>query len=253
MVTLLSCLTLIPVIALSDLIKPPSTIITDAGSIAVTDSNGKARWTAEWTMEPQIEGGRSAVRFTEQGHGRYSKFQNEVRWSLEAVWRADRAFKPLKFQKTFTDSKGKTLSTETKIFDEAKGTMRFERRLIGEKTETKTLKIPPDTITVEGIAGVLQSLPFEGGESVSLHMLSNEPKVYKINIEFRGKERVRTSAGVFECYKVELVPRLGLMSFAKIFLGKTYFWFTVAPPHSFVRYEGYENGPGTPQIRMDRR
>ena len=85
-----------------------------------------------------------------------------------------------------------------------------------------------------------------------MHLLSNEPKLYEVTFEARGRETVRTPAGEFECYKIEVVPHLGVLSnLAKLFAAKSYFWFTVSTPHVWVRYEGYENGPGTPRIRME--
>ena len=84
-----------------------------------------------------------------------------------------------------------------------------------------------------------------------MHFLSNEPKLYEVTFESRGRETVRTPAGSFECYKIEVVPHLGALNFAKMFVAKSYFWFTVAAPHKWVRYDGYENGPGTPRIRME--
>jgi hypothetical protein len=131
------------------------------------------------------------------------------------------------------------------------GNLRFERRGSDGKNETKTFKASLDTLFVEGIAGVLRELPFERKAPFSMHLLSNEPKLYAVTFESRGLETVRTPAGEFECYKIEVVPHLGVLNFAKMFVAKSYFWFTVAAPHKWVRYDGYENGPGTPRIRME--
>src|SRR5258706_1315347 len=75
----LICLTLL---VSPEQFKSPPDIKPEKGSIVVTESDGKPRWTAEWTMEPVVENGRRAVRFTESGHGRHSAFANrEVQWS----------------------------------------------------------------------------------------------------------------------------------------------------------------------------
>jgi hypothetical protein len=50
--------------------------------------------------------------------------------------------------------------------------------------------------------------------------------------------------------ELEVVPHLGVLNLFRPFLPKTYFWFTVASPHNWVRYEGPENGPGTPEVVM---
>ena len=113
------------------------------------------------------------------------------------------------------------------------------------------LKVPPDALIVEGIAGILRYFPFEQTRPLSAHLLTNEPRLYSVGIEIRGKEHVKTPAGEFDCYKVEMIPHLGLLNIVRSFFPRTFFWFTVAPPHFWVRYEGLENGPGTPEIVME--
>jgi hypothetical protein len=237
-------------LATLSMLPAPSTIPRDGGSVIVSDKRGE-RWNAQWTMEPWRETGLPAVRFTEIGHGRYSPYVSPISWSLEAVWTADGSFRPLRFDKTITDAHGHTIARERKNFDVAKGTVHFERTRPGHPPETKQISIPSDTLTVEGIAGVLRFLPFEDRRPFKAHMLTNEPQLYEIKFEMRGKERIKTPAGEFDCYKIELVPQLGMLNALRPFLPKAYFWFSVSAPHFWVRYEGPENGQGTPQIVME--
>jgi hypothetical protein len=237
--------------AASDTVPAPSAIPRERGSIVVVAVDGRAqRWTAEWTMEPSREQGRPAVRFTETGRGRYSPYTQPVRWSLEAVWSADGSFYPLRFDKTITDEKGHT-ATERKVFDPRKGTVQFERKREGKTLETRQFPAPPDTLSVEGIAGILRFLPFDHWQPFDVHLFTNEPQLYEVKIEMRGKERIKTPAGEFECYKIEFVPKLGVLNVVRPFLPKTYFWFSAAAPHFWVRYQGFENGRGTPEIVME--
>ena len=129
--------------------------------------------------------------------------------------------------------------------------VRFERRRSEGRSEAKSLKIPPDTLILEGIAGILRYLNFDRTGPFPAHLLTNEPRLYSVAFEIRGKEHVKTPAGEFDCYKVEMVPHLGVLNVVRYFFPKTLFWFTVAPPHFWVRYEGLENGPGTPEIVME--
>jgi len=234
----------------SDLIQPPRTIPRDSGTVVVSSKSGERRWAANWTMEPVERGGKKAVRFTENGQGRVSPFTGEVRWSLESVWSAETGFQPLDSEKIVTTLGGEAVVTERKHFDPGTGTLKFERQRPGVKTEQKSISAARDTLIPEGIAGILRFLMFESESPVPAHLLSNEPKLYSVTFEGRGKERVRTPAGEFECYKIEMVPHLGVLNFARRFFPKVFFWFTVAPPHSWVRYEGPENGPGTPEVVM---
>src|SRR5262245_30639264 len=229
----------------------PPVIPKESGGIVVSDKNGVRRWTADWTMEPVELNGQKAVRFTEKGKGRISPYSQDVQWSLNATWLAQNGFRPLDTEKTISSSSGTLIATERKHFDSANGSVRFERTPAGGKPEVQSLKAPTDTLAVEGIAGVLRFLPFEGAGALPAHMLTNEPKLYTVTFKVRGKEKVRTAAGEFECYKVELVPQLGVLSVFRSLVPKAFFWFSVAPPHFFVRYEGPENGPGTPDVIME--
>jgi hypothetical protein len=231
-------------------IDAPRTIPKESGSIVVTGSGKAERWTAEWTMEPALEGGRPAVHFTEVGRGQYSGFTGQVSWKTDALWMADGALQPLRSEKIVRDSNGRIVDTERKTFDPAKGTVRFERQQNGQP-ESRQVSVPSDTLEPEGIAGILRFLPFEHLRSESMHLFTNEPRLYEVKFELRGRERVKTPSGDYECYKVELVPQLGALNVFRTFLPKAYFWFTVAPPHFWVRYEGPENGAGTPHINME--
>jgi hypothetical protein len=202
-------------------------------------------------MEPIEYKGRRAVRFTETGRGHVSTFPQEVRWSVQAVWFAEETFQPADFERVISGEGGKPLLVERKHFDHAKRQVRFERARTGEEPETKTLDIPADTLAVEGLAGVLRFLPLREGYVFSAHIMSNEPHVYNVTFEVRGRERVKTAAGEFDCYKLEMVPHLGALNLFRPFLPKTFFWFRASAPHDWVRYEGPESGPGTPGIVME--
>jgi hypothetical protein len=231
-------------------IDAPRAIPKESGSIIVAGSGKGERWTAEWTMEPAVESGRSAVHFTEVGRGQYSGFTGQVSWKTDALWAADGALQPLRSEKVIRDANGQIIDTERKIFDPAKGTVRFERQRDGQ-SESRQFSVPSDALEPEGIAGILRFLPFDHLHSESIHLFTNEPRLYEMKVELRGRDQLKTPSGEYECYKVELVPQLGALNVFHALLPKAYFWFTVAPPHFWVRYEGPENGPGTPHINME--
>jgi hypothetical protein len=234
-----------------DLVKAPSIVPSDHGGVVVSAKGEGRRWSANWTMEPLEREGKKAVRFTETGQGHVSPYSGEVRWSLEAVWSAESGFRPVSTEKIVTSLTGRRIATERKHFDLTKNTVSFERQFSDGRSETKSFSVPVDTLAVEGIAGVLRFLAFAQDSSFSTHLLSNEPRVYTVTFAVRGKERVRTPAGEFDAYRVEMVPNLGVMNVFRSFAPKTFFWFTVEQPHFWVRYQGLENGPGTPEIVME--
>jgi hypothetical protein len=237
-----------------DVLKSPAVGEEGEKGRTVTKSKtGAARSKAEWTMRRERLDGRPAVKMTESGRGFYSGFEQEVQWEIDAWWSAGDAFRPLRFEKVVTDSTGKALMRERKQFDWMKNEVQFERQdLVKNKNTTKTLSTPADTLAVEGIAGALRSLPFGPDMRFPAHFLTNEPKLYNMTLEERGREMVRTAAGTFECYKIEVVPHVGALGAFRFLFPKAYFWFTVDAPHSWVRYQGPENGPGTVEIVLER-
>jgi hypothetical protein len=237
--------------AFSELLKTPEFVPREKGAVVVSEANGSPRWSANWTMDPSTFNGRPAVRFTETGRGRYTPFKQEVQWSLNAVWSADGTYRPMHFEKTFRDSKGVVIETDTKDFDPATHGLKIVHEKPNASPEVRRISVPDDTITVEGIGGVLRALPFDQKHSFQLHLFGNDDRLWAVNIEFRGREKVHTPLGDFDCYKVEMVPHLGFLDVVRKFLPKTHLWFTVAPPHFWVKYEGLENGMNTPTIVME--
>jgi hypothetical protein len=233
------------------IIPAPPRIPREQGSIVVSDQHGVQRWTAEWTMEPTRESGKPAVRFTETGRGHFSPYTQPIQWKIEAIWIADAAFYPLRFEKTVSDLKGRVITTEHKSFDPGRHVVRFERKGDALPPVTKNLQAPQDTLTVEGIAGILRFLPLDHWRPLTVHFLTGEPRIYEMKVEMRGKERVKTTAGEFECYRIEMLPSLGVLNVLHAFVPKAQFWFSASEPHFWVRYEGPENGRGSPQVVME--
>lgn len=238
------------VFILANVIQVPPALTPQNGSSVVTSKDKRTGWEATWGMEEIRVQGKKAVRFIEKGAGRLSAFPQEVRWSVQSVWLAERGFRPLDTEKTITAPDGKVLLVERKHFDHDKGTVRLERTREGTGPETKTVDVPADTLAIEGIAGVLRFANAPKSRSLSAHVLTNELEVYSVTFEWRDEERVTTPAGQFQCYKVEMVPHLGLLNVVRPFIQKTYFWFTVATPYNWIRYQGPESGPGTPEVVM---
>ena len=242
---------LVTVPAAAEFLKPPDPIPNERGAIVVTTTNGIPRWSADWTMEPWTDKGSPAVKFTENGKGHYSPFSEVVQWSVSAIWRADGAFKPLHFEKTFRNANNVVIETDIKDFDvDGKRSVQYVRSRPNSPPETKIIKVPPDTITVEGLAGVMRSIPFTDTKPFALHLFTNDLELWDMTIEARGREIVHTPAGDFDCYKVEMVPHLGVLDVLRKLFPKAHLWFTVAPPHFWVKYEGLENGTESPSIVM---
>lgn len=224
---------------------------TESGSVVASDENGAVRWRSRWTMRDESVNGEPRVRMTEEGQGLYSGFREVVQWKTESLWSRGDVFRPLESEKVFRDPDGTPLVRERAEFDFSSGVVRFEREdLETSESRTEVFDLPPDTIAVDGIAAAIREISFDTNPSVSAHLFTPEPAIYEVTLENRGRETLTTPSGELASYKIEIVPHLGIVSFFRFLLPKAYFWFGEEPPHPWIRYEGPENGRGTPWISM---
>ena len=100
----------------------------------------------------------------------------------------------------------------------------------------------------ENIGLVLEGTDLAEGYKTEFYLCTDEPKLYKVTAKCLRKEKIVAAGKEVECYKVEIIFHIGLF---KIFVPKTYFWYTANEPYSWVRYEGLESGRGTPQVIME--
>lgn len=225
---------------------PPD--VEEKGGIRALTPEGKERWKAHWTMVSEVDADRLVVELTEQGQGVLSPFHKKVQWDVRATWLSQPELHPRQVERIIASPEGERLETVRLSLDWNGKTARFERIGANGKKEQKTLKIPSDTWTPEGLAVVLRTMDFAPGKSVRAHLLTYEPKVYDVRFKVTGRETLTTPNGPVECYRVAMNVDLGFANLFKFFIPDTTFWFAVAEPHMWVRYQGLESGRGTPVI-----
>ena len=239
--------------SLAEPFKAPPISPGENGTIVTEYKDGGVRWTADWKTESYTEDGVTKFKIIYNAKGATSPFSRDQKltWKSVAIWRADDKFLPLSSETVIKDMAGNVIMIDEKEFDHKKDTAVFAREDVNlSKYDRKLYDITPETLMVEGIVYALRTLPFGTDQTVTAQILSNEPELYNVEFKERGIEKVQTPNGEIECYKVEVVPKLGVRNLFKVFFPKTYFWFTVEAPHKWVRYEGYENGIESPEIIM---
>ncbi len=224
----------------------------EEGSFITSYKEGGTRWKATWSIEEFVERGENRVRIVLNAQGIRDPFTRDMRWKAVSVWRAGAGFTPLESTTEVKDFQGRLVMTERITVDDPSGQATFERQSYEEGDNVnKEYEIDKDLLIVEGLALALRSLPFGTDDTVKAQFLTNEPDLYNVEFRQKGRETIKTPGGEVECYKVELVPKLGALNVFKVFFPKTYFWFTVAPPHKWVRYEGLENDRDSPEVVME--
>jgi len=225
----------------------------EEGSFVTFYKEGGKRWEGKWTMKKYEEEGETKVRIVMDARGLTSPFSKDMEWESVSVWKeADGKFLPVEAETVYKDTGGNVKMTENVTVDESGGDVIFTRKnLDGGESTTETFEAPHDLLIVDGMIVALRALPFESGDTLKTDFLSTEPEMYDVEFKQKGTETIKTPEGEIECYKVELVPKLGVLNVFKVFFPKTYFWFTKAPPHRWVRYEGLEKGRDTPHVIME--
>ncbi|MFI5322772.1 MAG: hypothetical protein ACHQ6U_04410 [Thermodesulfobacteriota bacterium] len=224
----------------------------DEGTVVVNSKDGGPRWRAKWTDEEFTDHGEARVRTTLTGQGIRDPFTRNMSWESVSVWKPGPSFTPVESSTEVRDLQGKLVMTDSMTIDDKTGKVSFVRKdYEADGTVSKSYKPEGDLLIEDGLVLALRSLPFGTDKTVKVRLLTGEPDLYDVEFKQKGVEKINTPEGEIECYKVELVPKLGVLNMFKVFFPKTYFWFTVTPPHRWVRYVGLENGRNSPEVVME--
>ncbi len=203
-------------------------------------SSGKLRWQS--CIKPQIieHKGVTFIYFTEEGKECIKEGKCKT-WISSGFSYLDGT--PYWIKVTLKDSQGKAIENVEKFYD------RENKEVIcNVNKKIKEFEFKENLVDKQNIVIFLMNYPFEEKRNLDFYLLTHDPALYKLNLKFRGKEKIRIKDREIECYKLEMLPDLGFFNFFRVFIPKTYFWFETSPPHYFVRYEGLESGIGTPYV-----
>lgn len=218
---------------------------------------GAERWRSEWTTERGEEAGLPVIRSREEARGVYGKRSSPMQWRVDSVWDADTTWVPRTTVTEFRDPEGRLVERieKTYRFGEVPGAGTITVRTLGapeEPPRSTVLPIPAGTVGPEGIGSAFRSLPFGPDLRRRFHLVTGEPKLYRMRLTLEKTETVTVPAGTFRCHKIRMLPEFGLLGFlARPFIPDTFFWHSVEPPHVWIRYEGLESAPGTPRVVLE--
>ena len=237
----------------------PTAAQVEEGTLRCLDEKtGKVRWSSRWRSEFAEQGGVKILRSREEAHGIYGKKDHRLEWWNEAVWKAAESWLPVEATWEFRDADGELVERIGKTFQYPDGedspvTVRIDIRRSGGKTDrTEEMEIPAGTLGTEGLAFPFRTLGFTPDLSTRFHLVTNEPKLYRMKLIYLGEETVTVPAGTFLCHKIRLVADFGFWNFlVRPFIPDTFFWHTVAEPHIWVKYQGLESSPGSPRVILE--
>jgi hypothetical protein len=194
--------------------------------------------------------------FYERGEGTCQGYSYPVAWESETHVSADNPEELREsVRRIYTADRGRTLRTTWRHFDPLAHTV--TARVVDPKDGGRARSRRWDGFsaitTPTSLLLVVREQLRQGRLPSRVRLVTGEPSLYTIRCIPRGRERVTVPAGTFECRKVELQVELGkVLSVLRPVLPKLYVWFTEAPPHHWIRYEGLEDGLRSPRIVIER-
>ena len=212
-------------------------------------NSGTERWRVDWRMEKVQKDGKIILEIKEHGYGVYGNREEKISWSMETFLEYGDSLQTIRSRKEIKNIEEEAIEIVSKKFDVEQGVVEFERKdLISDKVYSHFSKPGSTVIGPENIALALQGTDLAEGYKTDFYLCTDEPKLYEVTAKCSRKEKIVVAEKEVECYKVEIIFHLGLW---KIFVPKTYFWYTVDKPHRWTRYEGLESGRGTPKVVME--
>ncbi len=219
----------------------------------------EVRWEAGWVLERIEEGPPAVYTVRDEVRGEFGKKNSlQTRVTEGRFLLADGRIRMLRTVLTVSNPEDGVIRILEKDFDYRLRTVRTtEIDPVKKKARREEFKMGQELVDTKEIVSYLRGFPFPSpaaaeenlGRRIEFTFLNETPDTYSIRVEYRGIEEVKTPAGTFSCHKLRLVPDLGILTFiGKLVAPDIYIWFTVEPPHFWVKYQGLEGDLKTPSV-----
>ncbi len=213
------------------------------------DLKGAARWRAEAEIKNISPG---VYLMTEKAQGVYSSFKGRISWVADMKFeRTKDNARPISLDKKVFDSKGTMIRREKQEFDLADNTVTcIHEEPARNIMRTRKFKFDRDVVTRLSLGFYAQKFLASGKMSEKLQMVSEEPKVYNIELKRMGKENIKINGSETEAYRLCVDPELGVFNFVKVFLPKSYAWHSVVPNYEWLGYSGLEGDINSEKVEI---
>ncbi len=229
-------------------VLPPMAAAEEGEYRARDARSGRELWRTQWVVGRTTQDGRTQIRVREDGKGQRGS-DAVTTWTVHIVLDISAEDTRLTSLREVRDLSGQLLEVERRDFDYASGSGRVTTTdgRTG-RIQSRSFPLTPDSIGVEVLANDLRRLPELPDQQMRFTLITRDGKAHGMLAKIVGRESVEVPAGSFECYRVELAPT-GLVGIvADLLLPRMYMWHTVTAPHVWVKFQGVEGGPGSPEI-----
>jgi len=213
------------------------------------DLEGADRWHARSETRNVSPG---VYMMTEKVEGIYSSFKGRISWVAEMKFeRTKDNIRPMSLDKRVFDANGKMIRRERQEFDLAGNTgVCTHEEPVRKISRTRKFKFDKDVVTRLSLGLYAQKFLESGKMSEELQMVSEEPKVYNIELKRMGKETIDLNGRKVAAYRLCVDPMLGPLNFVKVFLPKSYAWHSIEPKYEWLRLTGLEGGINSKKVEV---
>ena len=194
--------------------------------------------------------GQEFVIIETNGRGRTPKGES-VTTNRTAYYTIKDGLLTVHSQNSETSKEGNPFLVSRADFDWKKGEASFEfTNFEKAQEEKKTVKLSPDTVLVQDLTIYTQNMLIKGEKERTVRAIV--PTGTSFNMKIRAidePEEINVQGKKRACYRVEMKPDLGLIS---LLIPNVNYWFSADKPYDFLRYEGLQSGPGSPDIIQER-
>jgi len=210
---------------------------------------GGERWRA--TAEIRHKEG-DIYNITEKMNGTYTGFEGIISWVATTDFeRTKDEVRPLNMDQRIFDDSGKLIAVSRQDYNYTDRVVVCTYEDLVKNTTSKKEFVFTKNIINRLLQGVCGQKFIEAGQtSKEIQVISPEPALYNIRIAMVGREEIDVNGRKRQAYKLCFDPMLGMLSFVKVFLPKSYVWHSAEPIFEWLKYEGLESSVKSPRVEI---
>lgn len=197
-----------------------------------------------YTFKRTLSSDEAAFDFHRTGQGKCDKYQ-DITWETKAQLKEKDGFLYLLNSSCVAkDPQGKIILRYEKKFDYDKRIITW-RQLDADGKIKKEARYPIKGKTTDDVTLMYFLKTYAANRNTpgyqTYYFLSNEPKLYKVNIKVLGSETLDLPIGAKRAIKLKLTGDMGIVDdILDKYVPHTYVWYEDAPPYEWLQYEGLE-------------
>jgi len=219
------------------------------------DLKGNERWRATTEVVLTVDEILFDIfELIEKGRGTYGGFDEEISWEAVLEFKEEKDdVRPVKMEKHIFDKSGKLIIRDLQEFDFSKSTVTFKREnLATGKKQEKAFTFKGDIVNRPLLAIYVRKLLANGESQKSVYMITDKPRLYRMNINVEGEEKIEIDAQSVTAHKILIEPELGIFNIFRVILPKMYMWHLGKPRFDWLKYAGPESTIKSPEVVMVR-